>query len=265
MNNYYVYVYIDPRNFEEFYYGKGCGSRKDCHLSDQSDTKKANRIKAIKKDGLSPIVRVIAKGLTEQEALLIEKTLLWRLGRWTTNIATGHFSEKFRPIDTFHRQLPGFDFQNGVYYYNVCESIHRNWDDYQEFGFISAGQGTRWRDSILGFNECDIFIAYFKRRGFVGIGRILQKAKMIRNILIQGKPLLELNLKCKRMSDNSNNEQKSEYVCLVKWVKTVPRNEAKWKSGLFTSQHVRSSLDAQPDTIGFIEEQFKVKIKDLIT
>jgi len=23
MSNYYVYVYIDPRNFEEFYYGKG--------------------------------------------------------------------------------------------------------------------------------------------------------------------------------------------------------------------------------------------------
>jgi hypothetical protein len=26
MNNYYVYVYIDPRNYEEFYYGKGKGS-----------------------------------------------------------------------------------------------------------------------------------------------------------------------------------------------------------------------------------------------
>jgi len=29
MNNYYVYVYIDPRNHEEFYYGKGKGSRKN--------------------------------------------------------------------------------------------------------------------------------------------------------------------------------------------------------------------------------------------
>ncbi len=26
MNDYYVYVYIDPRNFEEFYFGKGRGS-----------------------------------------------------------------------------------------------------------------------------------------------------------------------------------------------------------------------------------------------
>ena len=29
--DYYVYVLIDPRNFEEFYYGKGKGSRKDVH------------------------------------------------------------------------------------------------------------------------------------------------------------------------------------------------------------------------------------------
>ena len=28
MNDYYVYVYIDPRNYEEFYFGKGRGSRK---------------------------------------------------------------------------------------------------------------------------------------------------------------------------------------------------------------------------------------------
>jgi hypothetical protein len=31
---YYVYVYIDPRNFEEFYYGKGKASRKDAHLNE---------------------------------------------------------------------------------------------------------------------------------------------------------------------------------------------------------------------------------------
>jgi len=47
MSEYYVYVYIDPRNFEEFYYGKGKGSRKDDHLFEDSDSEKAKRIKAI--------------------------------------------------------------------------------------------------------------------------------------------------------------------------------------------------------------------------
>ena len=77
MSEYYVYVYIDPRNFEEFYYGKGKGSRKDAHLFEDSDSEKSKRIKAIKKEGLEPIIRVIARGLSEHDALLVEKTLLW--------------------------------------------------------------------------------------------------------------------------------------------------------------------------------------------
>src|SRR3989338_1226278 len=168
MNDYYVYVYIDPRNHEEFYYGQGAGSRKDAHLEDQSDSEKAKRIADIQKEGLLPIVRVIARGLSKAEALLVEKALLWKLGKWTTNIATGHFADKFRPHNTLHKELSNFDFQNSIYYYNIGEGPHRNWDDYIQFGFISAGQGTRWRDAMLGFNEGDIFVAYLKRLGFVG-------------------------------------------------------------------------------------------------
>ncbi len=52
-SSYYVYVYIDPRNFEEFYYGQGSGSRKDAHLDDTSDSAKATRIAEIKQEGLS--------------------------------------------------------------------------------------------------------------------------------------------------------------------------------------------------------------------
>ena len=134
MNDYYVYVYIDPRNHEEFYYGKGQGSRKDDHLKDSSESDKAKRIKTIQREGLDPIIRVIARGLSQTEALLVEETLLWKLGKWTTNIATGHFANKFRPHNTLHRQLSGFDFHKGIYYYNVGESPHRNWDDYVKFG-----------------------------------------------------------------------------------------------------------------------------------
>ena len=54
MSDYYVYVYIDPRNFEEFYFGKGKGSRKDAHLFDDSDTEKARRIRVIRRVGLNP-------------------------------------------------------------------------------------------------------------------------------------------------------------------------------------------------------------------
>jgi hypothetical protein len=266
MSDYYVYVYIDPRNYEEFYYGKGKGSRKDAHLDDTSDSAKAKRISEIKREGLSPIIRVIARNLSENEALLIEKTLLWKLGKWTTNISSGHFAEKFRPHNTLHKELSGFDYQNGLYYYNVGEGPHRNWDDYVEFGFISAGQGTRWRDAMLGFNPGDAFAAYLKRHGFVGIGQITAPAKMIRDVQIKNKRLLDLPLRCQNMDDNCNNTDLSEYVCLVKWIKTVSREDAKWRSSpkLYTTTHVRASLDGQPKTISFLEWEFGVKIREII-
>lgn len=266
MNNYYVYVYIDPRNLEEFYYGKGKGSRKYTHLSDKSDSGKAKRIRAIKRAGLEPIIRVIASDLTQEEALLIESTLLWKLGKYTENIASGHFSGRFRPHNTLHSEISGFDYQNAIYYYNVGEGPHRNWDDYVKYGFISAGQGIRWRDAMLGFKPGDVIIAYLKRRGFVGIGQIIESAKPVNRVIIKGKQLLALDLKCPNMADNSENPEKSEYVALVKWFATVSRKEAKWKprGSLYTTTHVRASLDNQLETVEFVEREFKINIRALV-
>jgi hypothetical protein len=242
------------------------GSRKYTHLDDKSDTAKAKRIAEIKREGQEPIIRVIARNLTEKEALLVEKTLLWKLGKWTTNIATGHFANKFRPHNTLHKELSGYDYENGIYYYNVGESIHRNWDDYVQYGFISAGQGARWRDAMLNFNPGDIVAAFLKRKGFVGIGRIKTAAQMIKDVKINGKPLLKCALKCKRMSDNSDDNERSEYVCLVQWLKTVPRDKAKWRSKpkLYTTPLIRASLDGQPETVKFLEKEFKISLKDII-
>ncbi len=266
MNDYYVYVYIDPRNFEEFYFGKGRGSRMKAHLVDSSDNEKVRRIAAIKKAGLEPIIRVIACKLTEHDALLVEKTLLWKLGRQLTNVASGHYAENFRPHFTLHREIPGFDFANGVYYYNVGEGAHRNWDDYRKFGFISAGQGVRWRDAIQGFQRGDVIVAYLKGRGFVGIGKIASAARPIREVSIKGKPLLQHNLRCKIMGDNANDDEHCEYVCLVDWKVSVSRANAKFKkrSGLYTTTHIRASLDGQPRTLEYIEEQFGIELKGLL-
>lgn len=158
--------------------------------------------------------------------------------------------------------LPGFDFQNGIYYYNVGEEPYRNWDDYCKYGFITAGQGLRWRDAMLGFQTGDIVVAYLKNYGFVGIGKITQRAKMISKVYINDKKLHDLDLKCKGMSVSSDNAEKSEYVALVEWIKTFKRDKSKWerKSGLYTTQHVRASLSGQPKTLKYIEDRFNVDI-----
>jgi hypothetical protein len=261
--DYYVYVYIDPRNLEEFYYGKGCGSRKDVHIDAAGNSSKAKRIAAIRKAGEKPIIRVIARGLEEEQAYLIEATLLWKLGKFTTNQVAGHFQEKFRPRDTLHRELPGFDFQNRLYYFNVGERPYRKWEDYRKYKFISAGQGVRWRNAILGFHTGDVFAAYLKGHGFVGIGRIKESALRINQVVINSKPLVAL---CPNMSLNCESAEKSEYVAKVEWIKEVPAEKAKmkWKAGIYTTTHIRASLDRQPETVSYLSEAFGVKFDKIL-
>lgn len=261
----YVYVYIDPRNFEEFYYGKGKGSRKEAHLSDDGDSEKVKRINAIKKEGLNPIIKVIAKGLTDQEAFLVEKTLIWKLGKNLTNQSSGHFADKFRPHDTFHQDLAGFDFKNGLYYVNIGEGDHRCWQDCRQFGFLSAGQDRKWSDPIRTLEIGDIVVAYLKGKGYVGIGRVSEKAVRVNDFRFEGKSLKEQNLIVSNIFENSENER-SEFLVKIDWIKTVESNQAKWKSnsGLFTIQLIKASLQNQYATREFLENEFKVNFKELL-
>ena len=266
MNDYYVYVYIDPRSHAEFYFGKGRGSRKDAHLSDNSDSDKSKQIKAIQKEGLEPIVRVIAQGLSEHDALLVEKTLLWKLGKQLTNISSGHYSSNFRPHDSLHKKLSGFDYQNGFYYFNVGEGETRCWDDCRNFGFISAGQGVQWRDQMLNFEVGDVIAAYLKGRGYVGIGRITAAAKPVREVSVDGESLLSQRLQCPGLATNSSNNELSEYVAIVDWLTSVEAQHGKWKSksGLYTTPLIRASLDKQQVTVTFLEASFNLSIPELL-
>ncbi len=262
---YYVYVYIDPRNYEEFYYGKGIGSRKLAHLKDDGDTEKTKIIKSILKEGLKPIIKVVARNLTADQALLVEKTLIWKLGKTLTNISSGHYADKFRAKDTLHLNLFGFDYNNGIYYVNVGEGKHRCWEDCKQFGFLSAGQDPKYSNPLKTLQNGDIVVAYLKGKGYVGIGKVIDEVKKINDFTIDNKPLFQINIKEKGMFENSDNEN-SEYLAKIEWIKTVERNEAKFKSNskLFTSQLVKATLENQPTTLKFLEEEFNIQFNEIL-
>ncbi|MGY6520507.1 MAG: ADP-ribosylglycohydrolase family protein [Mongoliitalea sp.] len=269
MENFYVYVYIDPRNYEEFYYGKGKGSRKEAHLkfdeNAENDSGKTKIIREIKKEGLEPIIKVIAKGLTEKEALLVEKTLIWKLGKILTNKSSGHFAEKFRPHNKLHVNLLGFDFENGLYYVNVGEGNHRCWEDCKQYGFLSAGQHPKWSDPIKMLEAGDVVVAYLENYGYVGVGKVSQKAVKVNEFVVNQRPLKNYHLKQPGIFENSENIN-SEFLVRVDWIKAVDKESAAWKkkSGLFTTQLVKASLDNQAPTLYFIEKEFGLKFSDIL-
>ncbi|MBZ0173496.1 MAG: GIY-YIG nuclease family protein, partial [Phycisphaerales bacterium] len=88
---YYVYLYIDPRDREPFYIGKG--NRCFAHLFDTAGTEKVERINEIRAAGLEPEIEVLKHGLTEKEALLVESTAIDLIDvRKLTNKMRGHGS-----------------------------------------------------------------------------------------------------------------------------------------------------------------------------
>jgi len=258
---YYVYVYIDPRNYEEFYYGKGKGKRKEAHLKDLGNSDKANKIREIKKAGLEPTIRVIAKGLTEKEAFLVEKTLLWKLGKVLTNRSKGQLKAHFRPPVSMYKELPEFDFSNDVYYVNVGEGQHRNWDDCRRFSFLAAGQGVQWSVPLKSLSKGDVVVAYLKRKGYVGVGIVKEKAINVANFRHNRKSLRDFELVQPDIFHNYEND-KADFLIKVKWLKSVPRNEAKWKSGigLFTTQKIVARLSGQTKTINFVQKSFELDL-----
>ncbi|WP_460966679.1 LEM-3-like GIY-YIG domain-containing protein [Pedococcus soli] len=265
LQDFYVYVYIDPRNYEEFYYGKGRGARRHAHLVDETDSEKVARIRAIRREGLEPIVRTIAAGLTEQDALLIETTLIWKLGKNLTNLASGHFVSLFRPHNTLHKELPGFDFQNGIYLVNVGEGPTRNWDDCQRLGFLAAGGDPKWSTQLRRLTEGDVVVAYLKSRGYVGVGTVTARAVPYLDYRHQGRLLKDFGLVEPNIDHDAEDPALTEYVLGVDWAKSFPREGAKWQplSKLFTTQLIRASLEGQPQTVAFIEDAFEVNLRDL--
>lgn len=265
-NEFYVYVYIDPRNHQEFYYGKGQGDRKLAHLKDSSDTEKSRILSEIKREGLEPIIRVVARGLSEEQAFLVEKTLIWKLGRTLTNRASGHFAEKFRPHETLHKELFNFDFANGIYCINVGEGIHRNWDDCVKYGFISAGQNWEsWGKKICALRPNDILCAYLSKRGYVGVAKVLETAVLAKNFTYRGKPLSTCEVITPKMFDVPSNPKDGEHLLKVKWVVTKTRENGVGRDrSVWRSSSMLGSLEKQTKTLSFLEREFKIKFRNLL-
>jgi len=78
---YYVYLYVDPRDGEAFYVGKGQGQRALSHLSAPAESRKRQKIEELRGAGCEPRIDILAHGLaTEETAFRIEAAVIDLLG-----------------------------------------------------------------------------------------------------------------------------------------------------------------------------------------
>jgi uncharacterized protein len=255
---------------EAFYIGKGKDKRLFAHLTESDDSKKSQRIQEIENENLEPIIKILASGCSEEEAFLIESTLIWWNEDKLLNKASGHKNDIFRPNVKFTllKNLNGFDFKSGLYLVNCGDGNTRRWEDFHSYGFISAGHDPKWSLPLKRLKVGDIIVSYLKGDGYIGIGRVVQESiQAKRFITSQGLSLFQCSdLLSPDLFHDSNDPVSAEYCVGINWIKAFSRGNGKFesKTGLYTTPQIVTSLFNQKKTVEFLENEFKIDLMALI-
>ncbi len=149
----------------------------------------------------------------------------------------------------------------GFYFVNVGVTADedRSWDDARMYGFVSGGQGARYRTAMQRLVRGDRIFAFINRRGYVGYGIVEREAVMARDFrLPDGRALFDLPLKGTTIRDNANDEERAEYVVAVQWKKAVPITDAQKYNGIFSNQNIVCKI-SDAGTTDFLKQKFDVR------
>jgi hypothetical protein len=146
---------------------------------------------------------------------------------------------------------------SGYWFVNVGEGEHRNWDDNREYDYIGAGQGEKYSRPLRHLRLGDKFFAYMKGIGYVGYGEVVKEATPISDFVVDksGKPLLALALRAPKAAENKDSPEKSEWAVGVRWLKALPREQAKTFKGIFANQNIVCKL-SDTKTLEFLMSEF---------
>jgi hypothetical protein len=152
---------------------------------------------------------------------------------------------------------------NGLdFFVAVGENQHRNWDDMQRFGFVSAGHGDKYRKAMSNLFEGARVWACIPGSGYVGVGEVTQ-AVGVRDFYLENEhgptPILDVpGLAAPTMAEEADDPENAEYLVRVNWLDTRPREQAIWEKGMFANQNVVAKL-RQPFTLRRLAEIFDVE------
>jgi hypothetical protein len=127
---------------------------------------------------------------------------------------------------------------NGEFYCNFNDGENRSWADAVQFGFISAGGGAWYTRTLQLLNPGDRVWVNAPGRGFVGVGRVMGRAEPVDTFKVTGPegevPVLDV---AKRTHHRLSDPDRREYFVPVKWLHTVPLEQAVNELGLFGNQN----------------------------
>ncbi|WP_374972755.1 endonuclease NucS domain-containing protein [Spongiibacter marinus] len=126
---------------------------------------------------------------------------------------------------------------NGEFYVSFGEGERRNWEDARRYGFISAGGGSWYSNTLSMLAEGDRVWVNIPKTGYVGVGVVMGERKRLDEFLVEGKSLLEHETISDYNHLENQPDEKAEYFVPVRWVHTVPVIHACSETGFFGNQN----------------------------
>lgn len=128
---------------------------------------------------------------------------------------------------------------NGEFY--VSFGGDRNWEEAREYGYISAGGGTWYSQTLKVLAPGDRVWVKIPGTGYVGVGHVTEVVRPAYEFMVTTpsgeQPATEALKNATVYQKYADDPDKSEYFVRVQWLDTLPESKAVNEVGLFGNQN----------------------------
>jgi len=130
---------------------------------------------------------------------------------------------------------------NGEYYVSFGIGNSRSWEDARQYGFISAGGGSWYTQTLKLLSPGDRVWVKDPGTGYLGVGRVVEPVVSVNDFKVKTpsgeKPALDVLSTAARLRERADDPDKSEHFVRVEWLDTVSEDKAVNEVGLFGNQN----------------------------
>jgi hypothetical protein len=138
-------------------------------------------------------------------------------------------------VATTTKHTEGKEPWNGEYYVSLGGDC--TWEDAREHGFVSAGGGAWYTQTLKALSPGDRVWVKIPGKGYVGVGRVTESVQSLRELKLDGVPCLDVLKTAERLRERAEDPELIEAFVRVEWLDTVPENKAFNEVGLFGNQN----------------------------
>jgi len=150
---------------------------------------------------------------------------------------------------------------NGEFYHSFGHSAERSWDEAVKYGFICAGGGRWYSNTLLLLSPGDRVWAKVPGVGFVGVGRVRGPVQSATDFLVPtesgDRPILDVAT-ANYHREVAEDPDRCEYFVPIEWLDTVPVSKAIQEVGMFGNQNsvCKPTTPKWRTTVARLKEKF---------